>query len=345
MELSPEEKKRIYEEEKARIEAREQIAQEKRKISQETSTGLAPNIAGLLCYIGGWITGLIFYVLEQKNSWVRFHAAQSIVTFGTITVAGIVLGLIPFVGHVFSSIVGLIGFVLWIILMVKAHHGERYKLAWAGDIAERMVIPSGMTHEYHEPAATPRPAEAKPAAGIDISRQIDRKIEEYFQSKRGGRITASAVAIAWSIVLLVFFNYFNEYVAYYQADTVNNVVTWTRQPLFTGEIVLWLPILTTTLALSIIGHIILIIFDKYILREVIRIIIGALVLATILTLLTVFPFNFSVIPNTTIASSVQLVVIVVLVCISVGIGIGIIVRVIKLIVNLARGITSYQMTD
>jgi uncharacterized membrane protein len=342
MELSPEERRRIYEEEKARIEAREQIEQEKREKSQETSTGLVPNVAGLLCYIGGWISGVIFFILEQKNSWVRFHAAQSIVTFGAITVAGIVLGLIPFVGHVFSSIVWLISFILWIVLMVKAHNGERYKLPWAGDIAEKMLTSSGVAYEYHEPPAVPKPAEPPPAAGIDIEGQIDRKVEEYFKSRRGGRITASAFAIAWSIVLLIFFNFFNEYVAHYHSESVGNIVTWTRQPLFTSEISLWLPILNATLIISIIGHIVLIIYDRYILREVIRIVIDILALATVVTLLTVFPFDFSVIPSTAVANGVHVGVMVVLICISVGLGIGILVRSIKLIVNLAKGVTSYR---
>ena len=102
MGLSPEDKKRIYEEEKARIEAREKIEREKLTAPAGTSTGLSPNVAGLLCYVAGWITGIIFLVLEQRNKFVRFHAAQSIVTFGTITVAGIVLGLIPVVGVAFS---------------------------------------------------------------------------------------------------------------------------------------------------------------------------------------------------------------------------------------------------
>ncbi|NYT00153.1 MAG: hypothetical protein GKB99_00295, partial [Methanocellales archaeon] len=117
MELSPEEKKRIYEEEKARIEARERIRRERQKKSETTSTGLLPNVAGLLCYIGGWISGIIFFILEEKNSWVRFHAAQSIVVFGTVTFLGVIFGLIPIVGNAFSSIIFILGFILWIILI------------------------------------------------------------------------------------------------------------------------------------------------------------------------------------------------------------------------------------
>ncbi len=151
MGLSPEEKKRIYEEEKARIEAREKIEREKLTAPAGTGTGLSPNIAGLLCYVGVWISGIIFLVLEQRNKFVRFHAAQSIVAFGTITVAGIILGLIPVVGVAFSWIIGIIGFIVWIIMIVKASSGEWYKLPWAGDVAEKIVASSRVTGEYSEP--------------------------------------------------------------------------------------------------------------------------------------------------------------------------------------------------
>lgn len=341
MALSPEEKKRIYEEEKARIEAREQIEREKGKIPETTVTGLLPNVAGLLCYIGGWVSGIIFFVIEQKNSWVRFHAAQSIVVFGTITVAAIILGLIPIVGGAFAAIIWIIGFILWIILMVKAYHGERYRVAWAGNIAERMVASSGITYEYKRPTP-PEPAETVSTTSVGLESQIGRKVEEFFEIKREGRITGSAFAIAWSIVLLIFFNFFNEYVAYYHAEAVGDVVTWTRYPFFTSEISLWLPILTATLVIAILGHIVLIIFDRYILRELIHIVIGAFGLATVITLVTVFPFDFSVIPDTTIAAGVHIGVTIVLICISVGIGIGLLVRAIRLIVNVVRGTASYR---
>ncbi len=342
MELSPEERRKIYEEEKARIEAREQIEREKRGTSQDTSVNLEPNVAGLLCYVGAWITGIIFFILEQKNNWIRFHAAQSIVVFGTLFVAGMVLGWIPFAGQVFSSIIGIIGFILWIILMVKAYNGERYKMPWAGDIAERMVV--GTIPDYQKPS---QPSESKetpppPPAPNDLDERIKKKVDDFFQEKRGGRITASAFAIAWSIILLVFFNFYYDYVAYYNADTVGGVVTWTRQSFFTSEITLWLPILTTTLVISIIGHIVLIIVDRKILRQAIHIIMNGFGLATVVTLLTVFPFDFSVIPNASASAATQVAVTIVLICIAVGFGIGLVVRIVKLLVNIARAATTPQ---
>jgi len=348
MKLSPEEKKRIYEEEKARIEAREKIEREKLTEPAGTSTGLSPNIAGLLCYVGAWVSGIIFFVLEQKNKFVRFHAAQSIVAFGTLTVAWVLLRMIPVVGVAFSTIIGIMGFIVWIIMIVKASSGEWYKLPWAGDVAEKIVASSRVTGEYAEPppsepkaepeaeAATPTPP---PAA--DLGKRIGDKVDAHFKG-RSGRITASAFAIGWSIVLLIFFNFFNQYVAYYHSETVDGITTWTRYPFFTEDINLWLPILTATLIITIIGHIILLILDRYGLREMIHIVINAFSLWTVLTLLTVFPFDFSVIPSTTAAEATYLGVQIFLIFISVGVGIAILVRVIKLIVNVVRGTASYE---
>jgi len=346
MGLSPEDKKRIYEEEKARIEAREKIEREKLTAPAGTSTGLSPNVAGLLCYVGIWISGIIFLVLEQRNKFVRFHAAQSIVAFGTLTVAGIILGLIPVVGVAFSSIIGIIGFIVWIIMMVKASNGEWYKLPWAGDVAEKIVASSGVTDEYSEPPPSEPTAESESAAPTppptaDSGKRIGDKIDAHFRS-RGGRITASAFAIAWSIALLIFFNFFNQYVAYYHSETVGGITTWIRYPFFTEDVNLWLPILTATLIISIIGHIILIILDRYMLREMIHIVINAFALWTVLTLLSVFPFDFSVIPNPAAADATYLGVKIFLIFISVAVGIAILVGVIKLIVNVVRGTASYE---
>jgi len=344
MELSPEEKKRIYEEEKARIEAREKIEREKLTAPSGTSTGLSPNIAGLLCYVAIWVSGIIFLVLEQRNKFVRFHAAQSIVAFGTLTVAGIILRLIPVVGVAFSTIIVIIGVIVWIIMIVKASSGEWYKLPWAGDVAEKIVAASGVTGEYSEPPPSEPTAESEattPPPAADSGKGIEDKIDAHFKG-RSGRITASAFAIAWSIALLIFFNFFNQYVAYYHSETVDGITTWIRYPFFTEDINLWLPILTATLIISIIGHIILIILDRYVLREMIHIVINAFALWTVLTLLTVFPFDFSVIPSTSAADATYLGVRIFLIFISVGVGIAILVRVIKLIVNVVRGTASYE---
>jgi uncharacterized membrane protein/ribosomal protein L40E len=102
-----------------------------------STTSLEPNVAGLLCYVLGWITGLVFILIEKENKFVRFHAMQSIVVFGAWNVLAIILWWIPFVGWILGTVLSLLGLVLWIILMVKAYQGERFKLPIAGDIAEK----------------------------------------------------------------------------------------------------------------------------------------------------------------------------------------------------------------
>lgn len=103
----------------------------------KTSTGLNENVAGLLCYVLGWVSGLVFFLIEKENKFVRFHALQSIIVFGALFVAGFILGYIPFIGWLISGLISVLALVLWIILMIKAYQGEKFKLPWAGDLAEK----------------------------------------------------------------------------------------------------------------------------------------------------------------------------------------------------------------
>jgi len=109
------------------------------KSEAESSTGLSANVAGLLCYVVGWITGIVFLILEKKSTFVKFHAYQSIMTFGVLTVAQLVLGWIPFIGWVLNILIGILMFILWIILMIQAGTGKMWKVPWAGDWAEKQI--------------------------------------------------------------------------------------------------------------------------------------------------------------------------------------------------------------
>ena len=105
----------------------------------KTSTGLEENVAGLLCYVLGWISGLVFIIIEREYKFVRFHAMQSIVVFGALCIVQIVVGWIPFIGWLIALLVSILAFILWIVLMVKAYNGEKYKVPWAGDFAEKQL--------------------------------------------------------------------------------------------------------------------------------------------------------------------------------------------------------------
>ena len=108
----------------------------------KTATGMEENVAGLLCYVLGWISGIVFLILEPKNKFVRYHAIQSIIVFGAITIASVILSWIPFIGIFFGWILSLLAFILWIVLMLKAYQGKKYKLPVSGNMAEKWAAES-----------------------------------------------------------------------------------------------------------------------------------------------------------------------------------------------------------
>jgi len=117
------------------------------------TAGMQENVAGLLCYIFGWISGLIFLLID-KRPFVKFHAAQSIalniavfavyVAFGVV---GFVLGMITAMLHfpvgflmVFLwPVIGIAALIAWIFLMYKAYNNEKYKLPIIGNMVENMI--------------------------------------------------------------------------------------------------------------------------------------------------------------------------------------------------------------
>jgi uncharacterized membrane protein len=107
---------------------------------EKTASGLDENVAAALAYALGFVTGLAFLLTEHDNKFVRFHAAQSTITFGTLSIAWFIGLAIPFLGWLLSFIVVLpLSAFLWLLLMFKAYQGERYKLPIAGDMAEQRV--------------------------------------------------------------------------------------------------------------------------------------------------------------------------------------------------------------
>jgi uncharacterized membrane protein len=117
--------------------------------SGPTSTGLSPNIAAALAYVLGPITGILFYLLEKDNRFVRFHAAQSIAISIALFIIGFVLGMlsaviafVPIIGWLVSVLLSfglsIGGFVLWLFLMWQAYQGIEWEAPLAGKWARKM---------------------------------------------------------------------------------------------------------------------------------------------------------------------------------------------------------------
>ena len=97
------------------------------------------NLMAAASYLLGFITGVIFLLVEKQSKFVRFHAMQSTVLFGGIFVINIALGFIPILGWLAGLLLSLAAFVLWIVCMWKAFQGEMYKAPIVGDIAEKQL--------------------------------------------------------------------------------------------------------------------------------------------------------------------------------------------------------------
>lgn len=117
-------------------------------------TGLAPNVAGALSYVLGPVTGVVFVLLE-RDRFVRFHAFQSIflsvawlVFWIGFSIIEAILRFTPalalivaLIGLLLSLVLGLGAFILWIVLIIRAYQGSRWKLPFIGDMAERYATP------------------------------------------------------------------------------------------------------------------------------------------------------------------------------------------------------------
>jgi len=103
---------------------------------------MKPNLAGLLCYLFTWVTGLIFLLIEKESKFVRFHAIQSLATFGGLIVIIIIFLFIPIIGWIIDILLYIGAFILWIFLMYKAYQGEMFKLPIVGNIAEKNSNPA-----------------------------------------------------------------------------------------------------------------------------------------------------------------------------------------------------------
>jgi uncharacterized membrane protein len=108
--------------------------------------GLQENVAGLLCYILGWLTGIIFLLID-KRPFVKFHAAQSIVVFGGLSVIRLALifmhGTMGLIGWGILGMIGLLisllMLVLWVVLMIKAYQHQMFRVPIAADIADGLA--------------------------------------------------------------------------------------------------------------------------------------------------------------------------------------------------------------
>lgn len=96
------------------------------------------NIMGALAYLLGPLTGLALLIIEPKNTFVRFHAVQSIVLFGALFILYLVLSM-SLIGLILIPFLLIAQFVIWILLMWKAFNGELYGFPYIGDFTKKQL--------------------------------------------------------------------------------------------------------------------------------------------------------------------------------------------------------------
>ena len=100
-----------------------------------SSLGMSENTAALIAYLFGWLSGLIIFLLEKDSRFVRFHALQSLMFFGGMSLILTILGRVPVVGVLAITAGGILSFVYWVLGMIKAYRGELYRFPVVGELA------------------------------------------------------------------------------------------------------------------------------------------------------------------------------------------------------------------
>src|SRR5438045_4660246 len=104
------------------------------------SSGMDKRTAALLSYLITWITGLIFLFVAKNDPDVKYHAAQSVVFFGGLSVLIVVINIVTGIVHalgflgILSFLLWLYGFVMWIVCLVQSfsNNGARFEIPLVG---------------------------------------------------------------------------------------------------------------------------------------------------------------------------------------------------------------------
>ncbi|MHB1275599.1 MAG: hypothetical protein ACYCXQ_05990 [Candidatus Humimicrobiaceae bacterium] len=194
-------------------------------------------------------------------------------------------------------------------------------------------------YEGHDPG----PANAPKSYGKDLRNKSNSyrnpradSEEEIYEGKRGRRAFAHVWNIIWSLVLIIFFNFYSSYIAYFQYEQSNNTLVWHKFTILTQDFQKIIPLITAGLIIITAGSIILLILDKYILARVVELISAIFAIAVLGNILIMFPFDFNIIPYEKVAQLLPLILKIVLGIIILILIVQIISNFVKIVVKIAK---------
>lgn len=117
----------------------EEVKTDAQPVNSKGSTGLEPNVLAALAYVLGAISGIIVFVVEKDNKFVKFHAVQAILTHLAVIVFSFVVNVVPVLGLVISGLMGLLSIVLALFLAYQAYSNKEFMVPVLGKIAKDFV--------------------------------------------------------------------------------------------------------------------------------------------------------------------------------------------------------------
>ena len=145
---------------------------------------------------------------------------------------------------------------------------------------------------------------------------------------RTGEIGSHISMIFVTVANLIFFTFFHKYIAWYTTEPDGSV---TRLSMLTDDYFIWLPIPITASIVAIVAYTLMIIYGRYWFRTIAQIIVISIGIAVVGSLLYIFPFDFSAIPNATAVEVVPIVVTVLLILMAVVYGVSVLVLSVRLV--------------
>lgn len=114
----------------------------------DSTTGLSPHVASVLCYAAGWISAVIILMIERDSRLVRFHALQATLAFGVLCLLGVACGVLTVVSAFYST--GAFKFFafaseaswllmagLWLVSLVAVTRNALWRMPLVSRFAER----------------------------------------------------------------------------------------------------------------------------------------------------------------------------------------------------------------
>lgn len=117
----------------------EEVLMKKLETINKSSTGLNENIAALVAVAFTWLSGILFFLIENDSDFVKFHAIQATIFFAGTSLVISLLGRVWLLGGIISGALGLLSFVVWVMLLYHTYKGNWFKLPLIGDLAKNLA--------------------------------------------------------------------------------------------------------------------------------------------------------------------------------------------------------------